>query len=311
MEFLHTRETEVKGSDILSMKEMQKEQILCVLDKATQISVATPKDLLKGVCLANCFFEPSTRTRLSFEAAMKRLGGEVIGFSEKHSTSAEKGESLHDAMKVIGSYADLIVIRHPLEGAARVAAEATDKPVINAGDGANEHPTQTLLDLFSIKECQGRLEKLHIACVGDLLNGRTVHSLAYALSHFDCRLYFVSPPSLPMPETVSLHLRKCGIPFSSHSAIEEVIDKVDILYMTRVQQERFVNSEEYFKVKDHFILTLKMLTNAKPTLKILHPLPRVNEIESSIDHTPYAYYFKQAEHGLAVREAILVLLSGK
>ena len=243
----------MKGRDIVSMKELDKEQILKILTRAEEIKKQPPGPILQGHLMASCFFEPSTRTRLSFESAMCRLGGEVIGFSDANLTAAQKGESLYDSMRVIGLYSDLIVIRHPLEGAAKQAAIATEKPVINAGDGANEHPSQTLLDLFTIRECQGRLEGLNVAFVGDLLYGRTVHSLALGLRPFDSRLYFVAPPLLAMPDAICHNLRQAGVPFSFHHSIEEVIDKVDILYMTRVQKERFASQEEYFRVKDQLI----------------------------------------------------------
>lgn len=301
----------IAGKDLISIKDLSKEALLTILERARQMKQTHPENLLKGKILANCFYEPSTRTRLSFEAAMKRLGGEVIGFSEGQGTSAQKGETLHDTMKIIGLYSDLLVIRHPLEGSARQAADATDKPVINAGDGANEHPTQTLLDLFSILECQGRLDGLHIACVGDLLYGRTVHSLALALKHFDVRLYFVSPPTLPMPGNICRELRTLGIPFSSHRSMEEVIDKADILFMTRVQKERFPDLEEYHRVSNAFILKPDLLKRGKKNLKVLHPLPRVQEIHYSVDATDYAYYFTQAENGLYVRQALLAMLLGR
>ncbi len=297
--------------NLISIKELGKEEILNLLNRALEMKQKSPGPILQGHVMASCFFEPSTRTRLSFEAAMKRLGGEVIGFADDSSTAAKKGESLYDSMKIIGLYSDVVVIRHPLEGAARQAAEATDKPVINAGDGANEHPTQTLLDLFTIQECQGKLDGVRIAFVGDLLYGRTVHSLAYALRLFDARLYFVSPASLQMPEYVCDELKKAGIPFSFHNSIEEVIGKCDILYMTRVQKERFANLEEYNRVKDHFILTASSLEKAKEGLRVLHPLPRVNEIAQDVDDTGHAYYFPQAENGLYVRQALLCKLLGK
>jgi aspartate carbamoyltransferase catalytic subunit len=297
--------------DLISIKELNREEIESLLRRALEMKQKPPGPILQGHVMASCFFEPSTRTRLSFEAAMKRLGGEVIGFADSSSTAAKKGESLYDSMKIIGLYSDVLVIRHPLEGSARQAAEATAKPVINAGDGANEHPTQTLLDLFTIQECQGKLDGLHIAFVGDLLYGRTVHSLAYALKQFDARLYFVSPPSLSMPDAVCDELKKAGVPFSFHSSIEEVVGKCDILYMTRVQKERFPNVEEYNRVKDRYILTAAALENAKKGLKILHPLPRVNEIAPEVDDTGHAYYFPQAENGLYVRQALLCKLLGK
>lgn len=301
----------MKDSDILSIKELGKEAILRILDRAEEMKKESPGPILKGHLMASCFYEPSTRTRLSFETAMRRLGGDVIGFSDHATTSTQKGESLHDSIKMMGLYSDLIVIRHPLEGSARHAAEATSKPVINAGDGANEHPTQTLLDLFTIRECQKKLEGLNIACVGDLLYSRALHSLSLALRLFGCRLYFVAPPSLPMPDTICQTLRQAGTPFSFHTTIEEVIDKVDILYMTRVQKERFVNQEEYHEVKDCFILTPQMLERAGEHMKVLHPFPRVNEIVKEVDSTPYAYYFQQAENGIYVRQALLAMLLGK
>lgn len=301
----------MKGENILSLKEIEKETILSILERAHQLKKGAPEPILKGTLMASCFFEPSTRTRLSFETAMKRLGGEVIGFAEPHATATSKGESLYDTMKVIGLYADVVVIRHPLEGAARQAAKATEKPVINAGDGSNEHPTQTLLDLFTIQECQTKLEGLHIAFVGDLLYGRAAHSLALAMRYFNARLYFISPPTLSMPDTVCQELRKYGIPFSFHNRVEEVIDKLDILYMTRVQKERFANQGEYLSVKDHFILTPQILEQGKENLKVLHPLPRVNEIEKTVDNTSHAYYFSQAENGVYVRQALLAMLLGR
>ena len=301
----------MKNMDILTIKEISKEKLVHILNRSEEMKKSAPGDILKGHLMASCFFEPSTRTRLSFEAAMKRLGGEVIGFSESSSTASQKGESLHDSMKIIGFYSDIIVIRHPLEGSARLAAESTDKPVINAGDGANEHPTQTLLDLFTIRECQNKLEGLNIAFVGDLLYGRTVHSLSLALRLFNSRLYFVAPPSLSMPETICQTLRQGGTPFSFHQSIEEVIDKVDVLYMTRVQKERFASQEEYLRVKDSFILSPRLLERAQKHLKVLHPLPRVNEIEKAVDATPYAYYFPQAENGIYVRQALLAMLLGR
>jgi aspartate carbamoyltransferase catalytic subunit len=301
----------MKGRDIVSISDLNKEEILSILERAQIMKSGDREPVLKGHLLASCFFEPSTRTRLSFEAAMKRLGGDVIGFSDGATTSSQKGETLHDTMKVLGSYCDIIVIRHPTSGSAKEAAQATETPVINGGDGANEHPTQTLLDLFTIRECQGRMDGLKVAFVGDLLNGRTVHSLAPALGLFDNRLYFVSPPSLAMPEKICQHLRKNGVLFSHHHAIEDVIDKADILFMTRVQQERFTNIQEFHQVRDHFILTPQILKKGKTNLKVLHPLPRVNEIEKTVDTTPYAYYFPQAQNGLWVRQALLAMLLGK
>jgi aspartate carbamoyltransferase catalytic subunit len=298
----------MKGRDIITIKELNREEMIAILDVAEEMKKKPPGPILRGNILASCFFEPSTRTRLSFESAMKRLGGDVIGFSETTSTSTQKGEALYDAMKIMGYYADVVVVRHPLEGSARVAAEACDKPVINGGDGANEHPSQTLLDLFTIRECQGRLNNLNIAFVGDLLYGRTVHSLAPALGLFDNRFYFVSPPQLAMPESICRNFRQQGIPFSFHQSTEEIIDKADILYVTRIQKERFTSVEEYLRLKDHFVITPSLLGRGQKHLKVLHPLPRVKEIEKGVDATPYAYYFPQAENGLWVRQALLKLL---
>lgn len=297
-----------KGKDILSIKDFSKEELLFLIEKSNVVKKNHPGFVLKGKLMGSCFFEPSTRTRLSFEAAMKRLGGDVIGFSEPNTTSSKKGESLYDTIKVIGSYSDLVVVRHPHEGAARQASEATDKPVINAGDGANEHPTQTLLDLFTIKESQGRLEGLNIVFAGDLKYGRTVHSLALAFKHFDCRIFFVSPQALTMPETICKDLKEAGIPFSFHQTLEEVIKRADILYMTRIQEERFADRLEYQLVKNSFVVTPELLSKGKKTLRVLHPLPRVGEITLECDQTPQAYYFVQSENGLYVRQALLMLV---
>ena len=294
-------------NDILSIKDLSLKNIQLILETARKLKEHPTTDLLKNRLIAQCFFEPSTRTRLSFESATLRLGGQLLGFSSDQNLSTQKGETLHDTIQVISEYADLIVIRHPKEGAARLAAEISAKPVINAGDGANQHPTQALIDLFSIQECQQKMDGLNIALVGDLKYGRTIHSFAEACMLFDVRLYLVSPDMLTLPEPICDALKKKGIRFSFHQSLEEVIPKLDILYLTRIQQERF-SAAEYQLVKDHYILTPAVLKNAKDNLKILHPLPRVNEIDMQVDKTPYAYYFTQAANGLFVRQALLALL---
>lgn len=300
-----------KHRDIISLRDFTKAELLSVLKVAKQLKQKPAPALLSGSILGSCFFEPSTRTRLSFEVAMQRLGGRVVGFADPAVTSTKKGETLHDTIKIIGQYTDVIVIRHSLEGAARRAAEATDIPVINAGDGSNQHPTQTLLDLFTIQETQRRLEGLNIAAVGDLKYGRTVHSLAQALTHFGARLYCVAPESLQMPEYILDELKVARLKFSLHRSLEEVLPKIDVLYLTRIQQERFADPADYAKVKNAFTITAQNLTRAKPNLKILHPLPRVNELHASVDTTPYAAYFAQAKNGLYVRQAVLGLVLGK
>lgn len=301
----------LNGRDIISIGELSKNEILNILEKAKKLKQKPEPKLLDGYVLGSCFFEPSTRTRLSFETAMKRLGGNVVGFADPNVTSTKKGESLFDSIKIIGQYVDVIAMRHPLEGSARRAAEATDKPIINGGDGANQHPTQTLLDLFTIQECQGKIENLKIALVGDLKYGRTTHSLAQALINFNAKLYFVAPESLQMPDHICTKLKNKKIIFSKHEKIEEIIDDVDILYMTRIQGERFPDPMEYERIKNVFILKESMLTNAKNNMRVLHPLPRVNEIATDVDNTKHAYYFEQAENGLYVRQALLALTLGK
>lgn len=298
------------GCDIISMKDLSLEQIQLILQTATQLKAKSDNHLLSDKVIAHCFFEPSTRTRLSFETATLRLGGKVIGFDNDESLSIQKGETLYDTIRVIADFADLLIIRHPKEGAARLAADVSSRPVINAGDGANQHPTQALVDLFTIQESQQRLNGLAIALVGDLKYGRTIHSFAQACMLFDVRLFLVAPDLLALPESICDALKKEGVRFSFHQSIEEVIPKVDILYLTRIQQERF-NAAEYQLIKKQYILTPVMLAAAKSNLKILHPLPRVNEIDIGVDHTPYAHYFEQATNGVYLRQALLTLLLNK
>ena len=295
---------------LISIKDLSSSEILYLLKQAEKMKKKAPHQLLAGKCLASCFYEPSTRTRLSFEAAMLRLGGSVIGFSESKGTSSAKGESLYDAMKVIGSYADVITLRHPADGAARLASLATKTPIINAGDGTNEHPTQTLIDLYTIKECQGKLKGLSIAFVGDLKHGRTVHSLSNACAHFDMRLFFIAPEALSLPEEICQTLKKQGIKFSFHRTLQEVLSKADILYVTRLQRER-LSDQACLEHKSSWTITLSLLHSLKKNFKILHPLPRVDEIDSAIDATAYAYYFQQAENGVPVRQALLAFALGK
>ena len=278
-----------------------------LLDTALQLKQQPRDDLLAGKLIASCFFEPSTRTRLSFETAVQRLGGKVIGFSDGANTSAKKGETLADTARIISSYADAIIQRHPKDGAARVLAEFSRVPVINAGDGTNQHPSQTLLDLVTIYETQGSLKNLKIAMCGDLKYGRTVHSLAQALKLFDCEFAFVSPPSLAMPDYITQELDAHGTKWQILANLEDAIEWADILYMTRVQRERF-DAEEFVKIQGKFNLHANLLTNAKANLRVLHPLPRVDEIAPDVDNTQYAYYFEQATNGVYARMAMLALL---
>lgn len=297
----------LQGGDIISINDLSIEHIHEILNLATLLKTNKPQPVLKSKVIAHCFFEPSTRTRLSFETATLRLGGHVIGFSSEDTLSVKKGETLHDTIRVISDYADLIVIRHYNEGAARLAADVSTKPVINAGDGMNQHPTQTLTDLFTIYECQQRLQGLSIALVGDLKHGRAIHSFVQACMLFDIRLFLVSPPAFALPETLCNALKNAGVRFSFHQSLEEVIPKADILYMTRIQQERFQHAN-FLSFEKQFVLTPDLLEKAKPNLKILHPLPRVNEIDTHVDEMPQAYYFTQAANGVFVRQALLSLL---
>lgn len=294
-------------SDVVSMRELTLPQIQQVLELARKYKDEIPPHTLKNKIIAHCFFEPSTRTRLSFETATLKLGGNVIGFSSSEGLSIQKGETFEDTIRTVAGYADAIVIRHPREGSARLASEVSDVPVINAGDGANQHPTQTLLDLFTIQECQNRIDGLSIALVGDLKYGRTIHSLTQACELYDVRLYFVSPSTLSLPDSICDRLKKHGVRFSFHQTLEEVIPKVDILYMSRIQQERF-NKAEFELIKDAYILTAEMLKKAKSNLKVLHPLPRVQEIDRDVDKLECAYYFQQAANGVCVRQALLSLI---
>lgn len=293
--------------NIISISDLAREELELVVDTAEYLKSIPHDSLLRGNVIASCFFEPSTRTRLSFETAIQRLGGTVIGFTDAENTSARKGESLADTIKIISSYTDAIILRHAKEGAARLASEFSAVPIINGGDGANQHPTQTLLDLFSIKETQHTLENLTIAFVGDLKYGRTVHSLVQALSLFHCQFYFVSPKILGMPDYICEELDEKGIRYLSTSHLEDIIPKIDILYMTRIQRER-LDESEFIEMRSQFILEPTLFRNARHNLKIMHPLPRTEEITIDVDATPYAYYFQQARNGIYARQALLTLI---
>ncbi|MDR1415204.1 MAG: aspartate carbamoyltransferase [Odoribacteraceae bacterium] len=290
---------------LVSITDYSRADILDVLQTASRFEENPNSNLLAGKVVASLFFEPSTRTRLSFETAISRMGGRIVGFSDASSTSTSKGESLKDTIKMVDNYCDLIVMRHPLEGAARFASEIASVPVINAGDGANQHPSQTMLDLYSIYKTQGRLENLNICMVGDLKYGRTVHSLLQAMSNFSPVFHFISPRELEMPASYKLFLDKLQIPYHEHRELDEVINKADILYMTRVQRERFADPLEYEKVKNVYVLRNSMLAGTRENLRILHPLPRVNEINEDVDENAKAYYFHQARNGVYTRQAII------
>jgi len=303
-----------RGRDIISIKDLSKEEINFILDYSKKmVSYAKGEgytEKLKGKVLSSLFFEPSTRTRLSFESAMNRLGGRVIGFADPTATSQKKGESLSDTIRMADSYSDVIVIRHPQEGAARLAAEFADAPILNAGDGAGRHPTQCLLDLFTIISEKKKIEKQKVVLLGDLKYGRTVHSLAYALSLYGADLTFVSPETLKMPKEVVNECKELGTEPSSTSNLEKAIKDADVLYATRIQKERFPDAEEYNRVVGTYKIDNYLLKNANDNLIVMHPLPRVTEIDPEVDRTPHALYFKQAFNGVPVRMALLSLVTG-
>lgn len=296
--------------DIISINDLDRKDLERVLEVAASLKQHPQPELLKYKVIASCFFEASTRTRLSFETSIHRLGASVVGFSDSNNTSlGKKGETLADTISVISQYVDAIVMRHPQEGAARLASQFSGNiPIINAGDGSNQHPSQTLLDLFTIKETQGQLDNLQIAMVGDLKYGRTVHSLTQALSKFSGNhFYFIAPEALAMPDHILRILDETGATYSLHNNIDQVLPELDILYMTRVQKER-LDPSEYANVKAQFVLRAADLDVAKPNLKVLHPLPRIDEIAVDVDSTPYAYYFQQAGNGIYARQALLALV---
>ncbi|HNW53907.1 MAG TPA: aspartate carbamoyltransferase [Bacteroidales bacterium] len=300
----------MKNRSLISIDDFGKDDYIKVLDTAETFERNPVQKILDGKVVATLFFEPSTRTRLSFESAVNYLGGKVIGFSDASSSSVKKGESLKDTILTVNNYSDLIVMRHPREGSARYASEVSSKPIINAGDGANQHPTQCLLDLYSIRKTQGKLDDLDIVFVGDLKYGRTVHSLVIAMTNFNCRFHLVSPLELKLPSSVKMHIKEKNLEYYQYTDLTEAIPKADIIYMTRIQRERFSDPIEYEKVKNAYILNKSLITNSKSNMKILHPLPRVNEIDEDVDPMPQAYYFQQAQNGLYVRQALLKLILG-
>lgn len=304
----------LKGKHLIDPMDFTTEEMEEIFKLADQI-IACPEKfahICDGRLLATLFYEPSTRTRFSFEAAMLRLGGQVIGFSEPNSSSVAKGESVADTIKTVACYADIAVMRHPKEGAPKVASMYSEMPVINAGDGGHQHPTQTLTDLLTIRAAKGKLTNLTIACCGDLKFGRTVHSLIKALSRYENnKLVLISPNELKIPDYIKKEiLEKNNIEFEEVEKIEDVIDKVDILYMTRVQRERFFNEDDYIRLKDRYILDKEKMDKANKEMIVLHPLPRVNEISCEIDDDPRAYYFKQAKYGMYARMALIAKLLG-
>jgi aspartate carbamoyltransferase len=300
---------------IISMNDMSKEEILNILELARKID-ETPDDeklkFLYGKIIATLFFEPSTRTKMSFESAAQRLGAQVLQLPPVEQSSLKKGESFRDTIKMVEAYSDLIVVRHPLDGAARLADETSKKAIINAGDGSNQHPSQTLLDLYTILEEKGSLENLEIAFVGDLKYGRTVHSLVKALTHFNPKIYFIAPQILQMPQYLLDELNKNNIKYEVLEDFRDCLDKIDVFYMTRIQKERFPDIEDYEQVKGIYVINKEnILGKCKDDMIILHPLPRVDEISTDLDDTKHALYFKQARNGIPVRQAMMMTVLGK
>ncbi len=300
----------MKNKSLISINDYSMDELTTLLDRAEDFEKDPVQPLLKDHVIASLFFEPSTRTRLSFESAINRLSGRIVGFTDASSSSVKKGESLKDTILTVSNYSDLIVMRHPLDGAARWASEVTDIPIINAGDGANQHPTQCLLDLYSIRKTQGSLDNLHVVFVGDLKYGRTVHSLVIAMTMFNTTFHLVSPTALKVPSAVKRYIKDKGLTYHQYTDLEEVIPQADICYMTRIQRERFADPMEYERVKNSYVLNRKMIEPSKENFKVLHPLPRVNEIHEDVDSSPKAYYFQQARNGVYVRQALLTTILG-
>ncbi len=300
----------MKDKSLISITDITKEDYKIILDLAETFEKKPKQKILENYVMASLFFEPSTRTRLSFESAASQLGAKIVGFTDASSSSVKKGETLKDTIMMVSNYADIIVMRHPKEGSSRYASEVSSVPVLNAGDGSNQHPTQCLLDLYSIRKTQGTLDNLHVAFVGDLKYGRTVHSLVTALTNFNTTFHLVSPVELKLPSSVKRFIKEKNLNYYQYTELDEVIPKVDILYMTRIQQERFSDPLEYEKVKNSYVLRNSMLDDSKPNLRVLHPLPRVNEITEDVDSNPKAYYFTQALNGVYVRQALLALTLG-
>lgn len=300
----------MKNKSLVSINDFTREEHIRILELAGAFEKQPRQKILEDYVVATLFFEPSTRTRLSFESAATRLGAKVIGFTDAASSSVQKGESLRDTILTVSNYADIIVMRHPREGSARFASEVASVPVINAGDGANQHPTQTLLDLYSIRKTQGTLDNLNVAFVGDLKYGRTVHSLVQALCNYKTTFHLVSPQELKLPSSIKLSIKERNLTYNQYTDLAEVIPQVDILYMTRIQKERFSDPLDYEKVKNSYVLKNSMLADSKNNLRIMHPLPRVNEITTDVDDNPKAYYFTQALNGVFVRQALLASILG-
>jgi len=301
----------MEKQNFVNIQDLDKEQLLYLIRMAQEFEKHPNRELLKGRIIATLFYEPSTRTRLSFETAANRLGAKVIGFTDAKASSVSKGETLKDTILMVANYADTIVMRHYIEGAAQYASEVSPVPIVNAGDGAHQHPSQCLLDLYTINQTQGTLENLNIYLVGDLKYGRTVHSLLMAMRHFNPTFHFIAPAELAMPEEYKIFCKQHGIRYTEQEDFTpEAIARADILYMTRVQKERFSDLMEYERVKNVYILRNDMLHLAKPNMRILHPLPRVNEIAYDVDTNPHAYYIQQAKNGLFAREAIFAYCLG-
>jgi aspartate carbamoyltransferase catalytic subunit len=300
-------------TSVISMRDFDQEAILRVLEQARRMEAEPSPRLLEGYVLGVMFFEPSTRTRLSFASAMMRLGGQVLDFGDPEHSSFKKGEGLSDAIRMVAGYCDAIAIRHPWEGAARMAAEISGLPVINGGDGANQHPTQTFLDLYTIQKVHGQIDGLTLGFVGDLRYSRTVHSLAEALAHFECRQRFISPESLRAPAHMLEELNEHEVEYEEYESLPDVLAELDVLYCTRIQEERFADRLEYEQVKSSYRVDRALLERggAKESLRIMHPLPRVDELSEDLDDTPYAVYFQQARNGVPVRQALLGMVLGK
>lgn len=300
----------MKNRSLVSINDYSKEEIIKILELAETFEQEPRRDILKKKVIASLFFEPSTRTRLSFESAVQQLGGSVIGFASADTSSVRKGESLKDTILTVSNYSDLIVMRHPVDGSARYASEVSPVPIINAGDGANQHPTQCLLDLYSIRKTQGTLENLDVTFVGDLKYGRTVHSLVIALCQFNTRFHLVSPVELKLPSAVKRYIKEAKLQYEQYIDLHDVIPQSDVIYMTRIQRERFPDPIEFEKVKNAYNLHNAMLSHSRDNVRVLHPLPRVNEISVDMDNNPKAYYFEQARNGVYVRQALLASILG-